>query len=110
MAKSIYVQAPHGPQLVKHPTPYHSEDTPRDVHLSRPTMGICKPGYTSIYSLFSDIPDDCNIDHSFSGEHQFWTFYFNLKPSFERQVDELALGRIKNVVSVLRLTREMYTA
>jgi hypothetical protein len=73
-------------------------------------MGICKPGFTSIHSVVSDIREDCKIDHSFSGEHQFWTFYFKLKPSFERQIDEVALGRINNVVNVVRLTREMYNS
>jgi len=73
-------------------------------------MGICKPGYTSIHSVLRELPNGCKIDHSFSGEHQFWTLYFSLKPSFERKADEIALGRIKNVVGVMRLTREMYVS
>lgn len=96
----------------RHQTPERSPDPFDSRHSNRrlpPTtaMGICKPGYTSIHSIVSSLPENCRIDHSFSGEHQFWTFYFTLKPSFERQFDEVALGRVNNVVGVVRLTREM---
>ena len=70
-------------------------------------MGVCKQGYTSIHSLIQGDLSDCTIDHVMSGENQFWTLVFALRPGYERKADELELGRIKNVRKSIRLTREL---
>jgi hypothetical protein len=70
-------------------------------------MGVCKDGYTSIHSLVEGDLSDWTIEHVMSGENQFWTLAFALRPGYERKADELELGRIKNVRKSIRLTREL---
>ena len=70
-------------------------------------MGVCKPGYASIHSLLHANFDNFKINHTSEGENNLWVLTFRLQPGYERKVDELEIGRIKNVRKTIRLTREM---
>jgi hypothetical protein len=71
-------------------------------------MGVCKTGYTSIHSLVDGDLSKWDIEHTSNGEHQFWKLSFPLVPGYEGKVDELQIGRIKNVQGSIRMTRERY--
>jgi hypothetical protein len=71
-------------------------------------MGVCKPGYASIHSFLQDGLEDCTVDHRTIGEDQIWVLTWGLKQAHERSADEMAVGRINNVRSTIRLTREKF--
>jgi hypothetical protein len=68
-------------------------------------MGVCKPGYASIHSFLQGL-EDCAIDHRTSGEDPIWVLTWGLQPAHERKADEMPVGRINNIRSTIRLTRE----
>jgi hypothetical protein len=76
-------------------------------------MGVCHDEFASIHTLIdSDLTygTDCVVSHVFSGGVQFWTLSWPLDPGYERKIDEFRVGRVNNVRSTIRLTREMSAA
>ena len=71
-------------------------------------MGVTKEGFTSIHTLIQGDLSEWSVDHTQQGENQFWRLYYGLNPGYERKVDEIEIGRIPNVTSTIRLTREKY--
>ena len=69
-------------------------------------MGVVKQGYSSIHSLLEGDFGECTTEHTVEADHQFWRLSFRLAPRRERQADEVSIGRLKNVRSTIRLTRE----
>lgn len=71
-------------------------------------MGVAKEGFTSIHTLIQGDLSKWTVNHIQQGENQFWRLYYSLNPGDERKVDEIEVGRIPNVTSSIRLTREKY--
>jgi hypothetical protein len=73
-------------------------------------MGVCHEGYTSLHTFIDTSVTDCeecSVLHAYDDANKFWTLSWLLKPGQERKIDEFEVGRVKNVLGSIRLTREM---
>jgi hypothetical protein len=69
-------------------------------------MGICGPDFISIQSVLDCNFDHCKVQHHTIGANEFWILWFPLRTGYERQREQIEIGRIKNVQCSLRLTKE----
>jgi hypothetical protein len=69
-------------------------------------MGVCKPGYTSIHSLFEGDLSQSIVERLSKDGNQLCRLSFPLAPGHQAKIDEIKIGRIKNVRSTIRMTRE----
>jgi hypothetical protein len=78
------------------------------LHQQHSDMGVTKKGFASIHTLIQGDLSKWSVDHTQQGDNQFWRLYYGLNPGYERKVDEIEVGRIPNVTSSIRLTREKH--
>jgi hypothetical protein len=71
-------------------------------------MGVCKEGYISVHSVLEGNLDNWSIEHTQRGPVHFWFLSFVLSPGHEGAAEFAEIGRIKDVQSSIRMTREKY--